>query len=228
MKKNTMQYDVEDILLRTLEWVIVDGGYISKGGNSNSKTTIDKVKQDLLNNTPSPQIPSEWAEKQVKIVEFFKNITIKTDYDATIKAIASVDAISWKQVGACVSMVQAYDNMVEKQKAHDEYFAKYGKSDYVGVQGKRKNWFLKLIEKKKTNYEGLFVYTFVDRQNNLHCTWVTPEKDESWDINLNDCVDLDATVKGHKLNKFTGVRETWVNRLKIIDNMGSAQGPVQQ
>nr|BCU99723.1 MAG: hypothetical protein CM15mV30_0160 [uncultured marine virus] len=66
---------------------------------------------------------------------------------------------------------QAYDNMVEKQKAHDEYFAKYGKSDYVGVQGKRKNWFLKLIEKKKTNYEGLFVYTFVDRQNNLHCTW---------------------------------------------------------
>ena len=208
MKKNTMQYDVEDILIRALEWVIVDDGYISKGGNSNSKTTIDKVKQDLLNNTPSPQIPSEWAEKQVKI--------------------ASVDAISWKQVGACVSMVQAYDNMVEKQKAHDEYFAKYGKSDYVGVQGKRKNWFLKLIEKKKTNYEGLFVYTFVDRQNNLHCTWVTPEKDESWDINLNDCVDLDATVKGHKLNKFTGVRETWVNRLKIIDNMGSTQGPVQQ
>ena len=37
-------------------------------------------------------------------------------------------------------MVQAYDNMVEKQ--HDEYFAKYGKSDYVGVQGKEKTGFL--------------------------------------------------------------------------------------
>ena len=60
----------------------------------------------------------------------------------------------------------------------------------------------------------------MDRRKNIVKTWVNIDKDEAWNFQKSDCIDLDAFVRKHEANKFNDIRETYINRIKIIVNKG--------
>ena len=37
-----------------------------------------------------------------------------------------------------------------------------------------------------------------------------------------DCIDMTAFVRKHEMNKYNQLRETFINRVKIIENKGQA------
>ena len=79
-------------------------------------------------------------------------------------------------LGYVVAMVLTY----RKVKEIDNHNKEFAESDYVGVVGKRQNFFLKLLDKKFIHNNDSYLYTFMDRRKNLVKSWVTSEKDEAW------------------------------------------------
>ena len=66
------------------------------------------------------------------------------------------------------------------------------------------------------------IFTFIDRRKNLIKTWVDAEKVEKFNMATGDCIDMTAFVRKHEMNKYNQLRETFINRVKIIENKGQA------
>lgn len=93
-------------------------------------------------------------------------------------------------------------------------------SEFIGVTGSRKNLFIKVTEMKFISSTGVYIYSFTDRRGNVVKSWVQEQKHYDWKLELGDCIDIDAYVNKHELNTYTQIRETYINRIKILENKG--------
>lgn len=195
-------------------------------GNSNTgfagdtpgfQSTKDKVLK-FLRKQEGPSVTHDNIVKAEAVISFFANVKRPdmNEFMTTLKEMSSaLTDIPENRVGYAVAMVPTYDRM----KRDEEFLAN---SEYVGVTGKRQNLFLKLIEKKYIRGAECYLYTFVDRRQNVVKTWVTYDKKDAFNFEVGDCVDMDAYINKHESNKYTEVRETYINRIKIIENKGQA------
>tara|TARA_B100000085_G_C18447231_1_gene473300 strand:- start:175 stop:852 length:678 start_codon:yes stop_codon:yes gene_type:complete len=183
-------------------------------------STKDKVLK-FLNKQEGPEVTEAHKAKAMTVIEYFKGIKDKrpslTDFLLELYNMAKSNdsKIPQNRVGYAVAMVPTFDKYMK-----DEEFLK--NSDYVGVVGTRMNLFIKLIEKKYISGAECYLYTFIDRRQNVVKAWMQNDKDERLNLNLGDCIDLDAYINKHEANKYNQVRETFINRIKIIDNKGKA------
>ena len=187
------------------------------GDTPGYQSTKDKVLK-FLRKQEGPNVTHDHIAKAEAVVSYFANIKRPdlNEFMTTLKEMATtLDDLPENRVGYAVAMVPTYDRM----KRDEEFLAN---SEYVGVVGKRQNLFLKLIEKKYIRGAECYLYTFIDRRQNVVKTWVTYEKKDAFDMNIGDCIDLDAYINKHESNKYTEVRETYINRIKIIENKGTA------
>lgn len=223
MTTDNSNFNLYEVVAISIAVIENDGEF---RGNSNTgyagdtpgfQSTKDKVLK-FLKKYEGPEVTDAHKEKAVKIVDYFASIKEKrpslTDFLVELYNIAKAkDKIPLNRVGYVVAMVPTYNKFVQ-----DEEFLK--NSEYVGVVGKRQNFFLKLIDKKYIRGAECYLYTFIDRRQNVVKTWVTMDKEKAFNLNINDCVDLDAYVNKHEANKYNEVRETYINRVKIIENVG--------
>lgn len=226
MTMDNKNFSLLDVIGRAIYQINIDGEFTGnsksgfRGDNPGYKSTKDKV-HGYFEREIRQQLDNKVLTEAQTIVEYFKSVTDpKTDFMTACVRIANKDdgQIPKNDIGYAVAMVPVYRSMQKRSQFEEEY----GNSDYVGVVGKRKNFFIKLLEKKYLQSHDSYIYTFVDRRKNVVKTWVTMDKDEEWNMKVNDCVDLDGFVRVHEANKYTKIRETYINRVKIIENKGAA------
>jgi hypothetical protein len=223
MDNNSKLIEVVSVAISVIEQ---DGGF---KGNSNTgyagdtpgyRSTKDKVIQ-FLTKFEGPEVTEAHRDKALDVIKYFQVIHTKRPMDQMSDFLKELNKLSVKEevtpslLGYAVAMVPTYDKFKQ-----DEEFFKY--SEYVGTVGKRENFFIKLISKKYITGAECYLYTFIDRHKNVVKTWVTMDKEEAFKMSINDCVDLDAYVNKHEANKYNEVRETYINRIKIIENKGPA------
>lgn len=222
MTLDNSKFKLLEVLAIAVSIIERDGEFL---GNSNTgypgdtpgyQSTKDKVLK-FLRKFEGPEVTAEHHAKAKIIIEYFsayKSANI-SDFLHTIIDMCKDDIIPLNKVGYAVAMVPTFNKFQQ-----DEEFFK--KSDYVGVVGKRQNFFIKLFAEKYIRGAECYLYTFIDRRQNVIKTWVTMDKKQAFNIEVGDCVDLDAYVAKHEANKHTAVRETYINRIKIIENKGKA------
>jgi|TARA_R110000822_G_scaffold63911_11_gene157118 hypothetical protein len=217
--------DLIQLLTRAIWQVETDGEFI---GNSNTgyrgdtangiKSTKDKVAH-FYNNPIELGVPEEMFDEAHRIVKHFRELSVDEwtkDFIKECYEIAQNPAVNMSKIGFVVAMVPTYRKKLEI----DNHTKEFEDSDYVGVVGKRQNFFVKFLSKKYIATNESFLYTFMDRRKNIVKTWVNIDKDEAWNFQKSDCIDLDAFVRKHEANKFNDIRETYINRIKIIVNKG--------
>jgi len=225
MTMDNKNFNLLEVIGRAIYQIDLDGGFTGnsqtgfRGDDPGYKSTKDKVI-GYFEREVRQKLENKVLTEAMTIREYFKKVTdARTDFMLNCVAIANgEDEIPKSKLGFAVAMVPVY----RAQMTKNEMAETYANSEYVGVVGKRKNFFIKLLEKKFLRSHDSYIYTFADRRANLIKTWVTPEKDQEWNMNVNDCIDLDGYVRRHEANKYTKIRETYINRVKIIENKGAA------
>lgn len=217
------KYNLLEVIGRAIYQIDLDGEFI---GNSNTGYRGDSpgytsTKDKVIGYFERPirqQLENKVLSEAQSIREYFKKVTDpKTDFMMNCVEIANgEDEIPKSKLGFAVAMVPVYRKKMEQ----DSFVSQFINSEYIGVVGNRRNFFIKLLEKRFLNSHGSYIYTFVDKRGNIVKSWVTPEKDEEWNLSIKDCIDLDGYVRKHEANKYTHIRETFINRIKIIDNKG--------
>lgn len=237
---NNSKIKIVDIISRALFQIEQDGCFMGnsqtgfRGDNPGYQSTKDKVAEWVkrMENTENTDFSvnsyvmqkdrEALLEKANDILMHFK--TMKPSNNEFINTCITLaisdkeDMVNKKFIGYVVAMVPTYNKSKEREQFNEEF----KDSDYVGVAGKRRNFFIKLINKHHMTDHESWIYTFIDRNKNLVKTWVTYDKHEAWEMNLNDCIDLDAYVRKHEQNRYSKLRETFINRVKIIENKGQA------
>jgi hypothetical protein len=219
-------YKLIDIVSCSVAIIEQDGEF---KGNSNTgyagdtpgyRSTKDKVIQ-FVTKFVGPEVTEEHRLKALDVIKYFsviherRPLSEMSDFLKELNKLSVKEDITKSAIGYAVAMVPTYD----KFKLDEEF---YKNSEYVGVVGTRSNFFLKLLSKKYIRGAECYLYTFMDRRQNVVKTWVTMDKEEKFGIQVKDCVDLDAYVNKHEANKYNEVRETYINRIKIIENKGAA------
>jgi hypothetical protein len=220
------QYRVVDIVAKTIDQINQDGEFV---GNSNTgyrgdapgfRSTKDRVIEYC--NTPTgKQLNDDVWKEAFTIYTYFQNLIPKeneNDFLHQLVEIFQSEEVDLKKVGFVVASVPTYRN----KKAKAEIESEFANSTYVGIVGKRQNFFLKYMSKKFIPTAECYLYTFCDRHKNLIKSWVTIDKDEQYEFQTGDCIDMDAYVNKHEANKYNALRETVINRIKIIENKGQA------
>jgi hypothetical protein len=220
MTTDNNKFNLLEVVSIAVSIIEKDGEFI---GNSNTgyagdlpgfRSTKDKVIT-FLKKFEGTAVTEAHVAKAKEVIKYFSDCVTDNQFMQTLNKLSSEETIENKMIGYAVAMVPTYDKSMK-----DLEFLK--NSDYVGVVGTRENFFIKLISKKYIRGAECYLYTFMDRRQNIVKTWVTMDKEQSFNLNVNDCVDLDAYVKKHEANKLNSVRETYINRIKIIDNKGAA------
>lgn len=217
---------VVDIIAKTIDQIMLDGEFV---GNSNTgyrgdapgiRSTKDKIVEYY--NTPAQKQFNDAVWKETfNVYSYFQTLVPKeteSEFLHKLVAICQNEEVDMKDLGYVVASVPTYRNKKKKEDIESEY----ANSTYVGIVGKRQNFFIKFLSKKFIPAADCYLYTFVDRHKNLIKAWVSIEKDEQYNFVEGDCIDLDAYVNKHEANKYNALRETVINRIKIIENKGQA------
>lgn len=228
-------FKIIDIITRALYEIDRDGQFIGndrsgyRGDGYGTKSTKDKVVEFVhrQQQAPNPDYTIQSYDENFEgklsisqlVVDYFRYMKpSQNEFINTCIALSLQDTCTEKAIGYIVAMVPTY----LKGKERDAFNQAHKNSDYVGVPGKRKNFFVKLLQKHHMQDHESYIYTFCDRNKNLIKTWVTYDKHEAWEMKIGDCIDLDGFVRKHEINKYSDIRETFINRVKVIDNKGAA------
>ena len=224
------QQPIVNVIAHAIKIIEEDGGFIGNAksgyaGDANGiRSTKDKVLS-IFRQDNVPKVDGNYIKQAMEVQEHFKSLHMKNDapkhseFLKSLNRIAQSEHVTEKDMGYVVAMPPSYQSIKDKK----EFEMRHSNSDYVGTVGERQNFFLKLLEKKFISAAECELWTWTDKRNNIVKTWVTVLKAEEWRVEVGDCVDLDAFVRKHEANKFNNIRETYINRLKIIDNVGSAK-----
>ena len=216
--------EIVNVIAKAISVIEQDGEF---RGNSNTgyagdvpgyRSTKDKVVSHFKSPTPETYEERIWTEAK-EVLDYFRNRAMHTnDFMTNLIVLSKSDEIIVKNIGYIVAMVPTY----RKQQMKDAIASEYANSDYLGVVGKRREFFLKLIERQYIQSMECSLFTFIDRRKNLVKTWVSADKVEQFNMSEGDCVDLTAFVRKHEKNKYNNLRETIINRVKIVENKGKA------
>ena len=224
MTTDSKEFNLLEVVGRAIFQIDLDGQFIGnsntgyRGDNPGAHSTKDKVI-GYFERDVRQSLENKVLTEAQSIIEYFKNLTTPpNDFMTECSELAQKTEIDKKKLGYAVAMVATYRRITSVA----EFEKTYSDSDYVGVTGKRQNFFIKLIDTKYMPGSESFLYTFCDRRKNIIKTWVTAEKHQEWNIKINDCVDVDAYVRMHQANKYNHIRETYINRIKIKENKGQA------
>jgi hypothetical protein len=229
-------------LFRVLEAAVqvyeTDGRYISKNDAEANNTVCSASKILALMDAGFVATPNQAMEVE-EIIKKFSSIDPKDNgyliaaKDLLNNCITSSptpqDAVVKKSMlGTLAALPQVFHRM-KKHEDENKVAAEQGKnSDYIGQEGDRKEYFVKLTEKKffqKIGMEGCNIFFLIDRFGNIGLFYRNGElEDEAHrPVKVGDCFLMKATIKALRVSQFSGNKETVFNRVKILDNKGQRQ-----
>jgi hypothetical protein len=89
-------------------------------------------------------------------------------------------------------------------------------SKFIGTVGTRMNLFIKVMSKNYLPAHDSYIYNFEDRGGNCFSAFLDMKKEQEWNLERGDCIDLDAYINSHVYNEYRKVDETRLNRIKLI------------
>ena len=94
---------------------------------------------------------------------------------------------------------------------------------FIGAQNKRGNFFVKLNDKiKKDDY---IIHKILDKSGNRGHFYNYKLSEGSQHLDVGDCFLMTATPARHEFNNYDGGKNTYFNRITILENKGSAESP---
>jgi len=231
-----MDYPLEKVLLCSLIEVEIFGWVSSKqsfdkNGN-NQESTGYRVKQYMK--TPdsiSVQartdaliaeaekrgmdiFDSKYTDEVKDIIKWAKHFAARTEYEQTLKQIAILETVNFREIGFAASMVTQY----RMKKANDvsQHVGKIGELVTIeGVVTFTKGFVDKFANNRysvnRINEPMRYVVSVKDSHDNVIKCWVDEQR--LGDFKANDKIKITGKVKTH--GEYKGIKETTLNYVKF-------------
>jgi len=155
------------------------------------------------------------------IIKWSQNLTeeeCENDFMYNLNLIAKFNAVTADKSGIAAAMVVSHRYKMKKEKSAKEANKPFIKSVHIGVIGERSEMVVttKSIFESNNDFGLTGIHKIVDDKGNC-LTWFASES-TSW-LEVDATYKVKATVKDH--NEYKGIKQTIVNRIKIIEKIGA-------
>jgi hypothetical protein len=200
----TERYDDKGDLLPEDKWVITEDNKTRIHKHLTGAATLTVTKDD-----------KEFAEE---IHAHFMGLTFKklagktNDFENT--ALKHLENDLLDRLG--VAIVASLPKSVDRAKLQDELKEKTEDSVYVGKLGKRCQFTVEVNDIRFVEKFGIHLVTTIESDKNV-LKFFYANSPASNGIEVGKTINIAAFVKGQDVSKYSGVKETMVNRVKVND-----------
>jgi hypothetical protein len=201
-----------------------------EGGNSTAKEVLSDVDTYEARGIDPLSISSQEREDAFRAyVDGLKSTnSIGTDFDfgTSLKILVKSEFVSAKKEAAIV--VAGVNSFLRSEKSASKgasFKEEFKGSEYVSHVGNREEFFVRVHAVRYVDRFDCFAWTTVDRDGNV-ISYFSQYDLETFDkkgkeIEIGDCIVIVGTVKNQN-DKFQGVKQTFLNRVKCNKNHGQA------
>lgn len=158
-----------------------------------------------------------------KIIEYLKGLAFKalerklTDFESNVLKFVSAQSIGKDMMGIAASLPKVHKNKVESDQWTDREIELGRTSEYVGELHSRNKFtatveFLKYIPKTSS-----YLVTASVNNKDILKFFVPNGSDVKKSFKPGESVDIVGYVKSHNESRFSGFKETMINRVKLAD-----------
>jgi hypothetical protein len=189
-----------------------DGGFVSRfvaGPNS----TADQAKINILNYVQDPNatvVPNDadW-HKAWEIISWVRSTDDQGEFMVKLRAaMEHNDDLREEDMGITAAAFKA----MEKAQIEERKLRNQSVQEFFGIPGQRIDARL-TVERVGNAYNGgygvCYAHTLVDAEGHKFMMWYKKQ------LGVGESYNVRATVKDHKVNNYTGDKETVINRPKM-------------
>jgi hypothetical protein len=144
----------------------------------------------------------------------FKTLSgpITNGFMATIANIVGMETVGKYEIACMSCLVQTYRKDLEREVKQEKKQVFLATSDFVGTEASKHELDVEIIDTFYSKNYNIFINTATDGVNifkfsSAHGATIFP---------LNEKIRIKGSVKRHDVDRFTGVKETWLTRVKRI------------
>jgi len=158
------------------------------------------------------------AEEVVSLIDWGRERK-GNDFFKSLREILSLNEVTANQFGfiACLPFLKRQEENREAQK--EELAKSTATSEWIGSEGKRGEFFVKLTGKRYLNNYGSYLYQTITKEGNLGVFFSQKE----FELAEGDCFVMKATPKRHQISNFHGGKETMFNRVVLKEVIGKKE-----
>ena len=220
---------------------ITNYGFVSKkeAVQKDIISTSDRVQQEMVGsgnstwNGPILEPTSDWIRLNAQgpdastadaVVQWAQNVSVKPNDTFLQDAVGTVrnSSMHFWQIPLAITLFETKKRFETAEVAQNKNYvalvAEAAKSEWMGVEKVRADFFVKLVGTKRceTRMGSAIINNLVDQNGNLGVVF-----SEQPIAQVGDCFLMKATPKSHNISKFHGGKETMFNRIKILQNVGA-------
>jgi hypothetical protein len=164
------------------------------------------------------KITSKDKELAKNITSYFQGLLFKklsgkiSQFNEKVLKVINEERISITEFGLVASLPKAFYNSKKWDKAAEVERDLADVSDYTGTEGKRSNFDLQVVNTRFIPTHDCTIVTCVDEDNNVVKFFT---HDFAMNSESGDTFEIAGFVKSHEVSKYTGGRETIINRVKL-------------
>lgn len=139
-----------------------------------------------------------------------------SDFFRSLRDVLTKSELQASQFGfiACLPMLKRMQDGREENKKKLE--ATTANSSWIGKEGKRGEFFVKLTDKRYLNNYESYLYNVVTRDGDLGVFFSKTD----FELTLGTCFVMKATPKRHQVSNYHGGKETMFNRVVVKEVVG--------
>lgn len=144
----------------------------------------------------------------------FKTLSgpITNGFMATIANIVGMETVGKYEIACMSCLVQTYRKDLEREVKQEKKQAFMATSTFIGTEASKHELDVEIIDAFYSKNYNIFINTATDGVNifkfsTAHGATIFP---------LNEKIRVKGSVKRHEVDRYTGVKETWLTRVKRI------------
>jgi hypothetical protein len=161
-----------------------------------------------------------------QVVTYFSNLRPETsdNFILTVQSILRSGMVSERMIGFIVALPHTFDTRSTRARKLMNISTVYASSHYMGQESSRDEFLLKLvsIEDAPKLGPGTKIFRVEDQEKNLGYMFGKQLLIDGAPLTINDCFLCNATVKSHEVDKISGIKQTFFNRVKVTANIGKS------
>ena len=217
-----MEFSVKEVMSVSCAVQRINGGFVKKEiGMTDSKANSAFLYEHFCEGKLVPVTEADQVEAD-EVINYLQGLGFKalerplTDFERKVLALVTAPSVDKSTLGIAASLPNVYQNKLKSDEWTDRERELGATSDYVGKENTRCTFeatveFLKYVPSTMS----WLVTTSVDNKHILK--FFMPEANYK-KLHVGSTYTLAGYVKPHSQNKYTGFKETMINRVKIDAN----------
>lgn len=222
-----MSFPTQDVVATSVAIHRENGGFFRKHDDevyAGKKKSNSQLLYRYFFENDKVEVTDADKSEATEIIEYLQGLGFKalerklTDFESNVLKFVTSEEVGKESIGIAASLPKVYKNKLESDKWQDRERDLGKKSEYVGTLHERGNFDI-TVEFVKYIPKTMSYLVTANCKGNIIKFFAQDKILGSSELKEGTNYSITAYVKSQQVSKYSGFKETMVNRLKVVESI---------